>query len=387
MRRIAAVSILLALVAVAWLYWEQTRPRPLVVSGFVEADQIRVGSRVGGRVASVAVQEGDRAPQGETLYALEPFDLHEQLAHAEAQAAAAEADLQRLQSGYRVEEVEEAAAQRDHAAATLQRLVRGPRPQEIEIARQQLKEAAANLEWAQSEYERLKRLRAEDVAAMTEFREHLRYLRTSQATAAAARQRLLLLEEGTRPEEIAEARAQLAAADATLSKFKRGYRPEEIAEAAAQLAAARAEVAAIRIQITELAVVSPCDCVVEAIDLRPGDLVAAGAPSVSLLDTSRLWVRAYVPEDRLGRVAGGDLVSVHVDGFPERRFKARVTFIATEAEFTPQNVQTPEERSKQVFRIKATLEEGMDVLRVGMWADVLFERAASAERADRNVSR
>jgi multidrug resistance efflux pump len=116
--------------------------------------------------------------------------------------------------------------------------------------------------------------------------------------------------------------------------------------------------------------------VVEAIDLLRGDLVAAGAPTVELLDTTRLWVRAYIPQARLGGIALGQPAVILTDSWPGQRFKARLTFIASEAEFTPRNVQTPEERSKQVFRIKATLEEGLDRLRAGMAADVLLEPAA-----------
>jgi multidrug resistance efflux pump len=116
--------------------------------------------------------------------------------------------------------------------------------------------------------------------------------------------------------------------------------------------------------------------VVDAIDLRPGDLVAPNAPAAALLDKSTLWVRAYVPEAHLGHVSIDQRVSVSVDSFAGRSFAAHLTFIAQEAEFTPRNVQTPEERSKQVFRIKVTIDEGLDVLRPGMAADVLLEDTA-----------
>jgi len=376
MRKFVILFILLAAAVVAWLYGQHMRPSPFVVSGFVEADQIRVGSRVGGRIETVYVEEGDRAKIGQPLYQLGPFDLRDKLARAQAEVAAAKAEHERLSSGYRVEEVEEARARRELAAATLERWLHGPRAQEIEIVRQQLSEARANLEWAQAEYERLKQLREEDVAAVRELRETSRYLKTSQAAVIAAEQRLSLAEEGTRKEEIAEAKAQLAAAEQILKRLEAGYRKEEIAAAAARVAAAQADVAALQVQWGELVVASPCDCIVEAIDLRPGDLVPPDAPSVALLDLSRLWVRAYVPENRIGQVRIGDAVPIRVDSFPDRRMLGRVSFLASEAEFTPQNVQTPEERSKQVFRIKVTVEERAADLRVGMWADILFDEAS-----------
>ncbi|HTI50663.1 MAG TPA: HlyD family efflux transporter periplasmic adaptor subunit, partial [Planctomycetaceae bacterium] len=122
-------------------------------------------------------------------------------------------------------------------------------------------------------------------------------------------------------------------------------------------------------QIEELTIRAPVDGSIEAVDLRPGDLVGASTPAISMIEAGRLWVRAYVPENHLDVQVGSE-VSVTVDSFPGRRFKARVSFVARQAEFTPNNIQTVEDRSKQVFRIKVLLEEGLDVLRPGMSGDV-----------------
>jgi multidrug resistance efflux pump len=189
MRKIAVGSVVVAAGIVSWLGWRQSRSTPFVVSGFVEADQIRVGSRVGGRVAAVHITEGERVEVGRRLFELEPFDLRSRLARATAGAAAAKAEWDRLRAGFRREEIEEARARRDLAAAALARLVSGPRAQEIEIARQHLNEARANLEWAEAENERLTKLREEDVAALRELRDTVRFLKTSQAGVAAAEQR------------------------------------------------------------------------------------------------------------------------------------------------------------------------------------------------------
>lgn len=375
MRKFVVIAVAAGAGIIGWLYWQQTRPQPLIVSGFIEADEIRVGSRVGGRVAEVLASEGQRIKAGAPLYRLDPFDLKETLAQAQAELAAYQADYARLKAGYRKEEIEQARAKRDQAAAMLAKLVAGPRPREIEIARQKLNEAKASLELAESEHARLARLSKEAQAAPTELDRAVRELKTTRAEVAQAEQEVALLEEGTRKEEIAQAKAVLAEADEALKLEEQGYRPEDIAKAAAQVAAAQAQVAAIRTRMNELTIAAPCDCVVEAIDLRPGDLVGANAPSASLLDLSRMWVRAYVPESRLGQVRLGQQVPIRVDNFPNERFPGRVTFIAQEAEFTPRNIQTPEERSKQVFRIKVTLEQGLDRLRVGMAADVLLDEA------------
>jgi HlyD family secretion protein len=376
MRKVLIIGILAAGAAVGWLYWRQLRPVPFVVSGFIEADEIRVGSRVGGRVAQVNVEEGQAVRRGEPLFKIDPFDLNEQLAQAHAQLAGYKAELERLKAGYRREEIDQARAKRDQAKAARDKLVAGPRPQEIDIAREQLKSAQANLELAKTEHDRIARLREQHEAAPTEYDRAVRELKAAQAGVASAQQQLTLLEEGSRKEDIAQAEGALAEAEAALHMAEAGYRPEDIAKAAAQVQAGQAQVAAIQERLRELTVAAPTDCVVEAVDLRPGDLVAPNAPAVSLIDTSRLWVRSYVPEGRLGDVHLDQRVPVRVDSFPDDRFTGRITYIAQQAEFTPRNIQTPEERSKQVFRIKVTMDgPGRDRLRVGMVADVLFDEA------------
>ncbi|MEK6642835.1 MAG: efflux RND transporter periplasmic adaptor subunit [Planctomycetota bacterium] len=373
MRRTITVFILVAAGLISFIYYKQGRTVPFVVSGFIEADEIRVGSRVGGRVAEVLVVEGQRVKSGQPLFRIDPFDLQEQAAQARATLAASRAQHERLKAGYRPEEIEQARAKRDQIRSTLERLTAGPRPQEIEIARELLKVAEASLELAESEYARLERLKQESQAAPKEFDEAVRSLKTGRANVAASQKQLALLVEGTRKEEIAQARAALAEAEQVVKVQEQGYRKEDIAQAGAEEDAAAARVAAMEKQLKELVVLSPGECVVETIDLRPGDLVAPNAPALSLLDLSKMWVRAYVPESRLGEVRLDQRVPIRVDNFPEKVFASRVSFISREAEFTPKNVQTPEERSKQVFRIKATLEEGLDQLRVGMAADVMLD--------------
>jgi multidrug resistance efflux pump len=194
-------------------------------------------------------------------------------------------------------------------------------------------------------------------------------LHAAQAMLDVRTKELELLKAGSRPEEIAEAAARLKEAEEALALTRSGYRSEEIEQAKAARDAAQAALDAIRRRKEELTIRSPVPGVIEALELQPGDLVAASAPVLSILDERRLWVRAYVPENRLG-ITVGQKLWVTVDSFPRARFAAEVTFIARQAEFTPSNVQTPEERSKQVFRIKVTLQEGHDRLHPGMAADV-----------------
>jgi HlyD family secretion protein len=373
MRKVIVIAFLAA-VAVGVLWWSQQRTGPLVVSGFIEANEIRLGSRVGGRVLEVKAVEGQPVKRGDVLVTLEPYDLRERLAEAQAGLAAKKEALKKLHAGYRVEEIEQARARRDRFKAVYEKRKAGLRPLEIQIKEDKLAAAQAMLDWAESDHQRVQALFEQSQASQEELDESVRRLNTAQAEFAVARDELALAREGTRSEEIAEAQANLAEAEAQVKLLEAGYRSEEIGEAEAAVRAAEADVATIERQIRELQIVAPADSVVEAVDLQPGDLVGANAPVLTLLDMSELWVRAYVPENRLG-LAVGQKLRLRVDAFPQRDFTGEVTFIARQAEFTPSNVQTPEERVKQMFRIKVAIEGGRDVLRPGMSTDVYLEPA------------
>lgn len=361
-----------AIIAIVVLLWSQQSSGPYIVSGHIEADEIRLGSRVGGRVEDVRAIEGATVAAGDVLVVLEPYNLRETLAQAEATLAANRAKLDELHAGYRAEEVAQAQARRDRVQATLEKLKAGPRPLEISIKEANLRAAQAELVWAETEHERLKKLRENNQASKEELDQAIRRLDTTRAQYAAANDTLALAKEGTRAEEIAEAQASLAEADAVLTLQKNGYRQEDVAQAEAQVRAAEAAVAAIKRQLDELTIRAPSAGVVEAVDLQPGDLVALNAPVLTLLAAENLWVRAYIPEDRLDLKVGDEL-KLRVDAYPQRRFSGRVAFISRQAEFTPSNIQTPEERVKQMFRVKIRIEGERGELRAGMSVDVFLE--------------
>jgi multidrug resistance efflux pump len=268
----------------------------------------------------VQAVEGARVRPGDRLVELEPYDLLHRQAEAQAQLA-----LKR---------------------AAYDELVAGPRRQEIAAAEARLAQAVAEEKLARQTLERMRKSFERNAASQDELDEAQDRLSAAQATLVVRQQELDQLTEGTRKEDLAQAKAAVDAADATLR--------------------------ALDAQIAETNVSAPVEGIVEAVELQPGDLVAANAPVLSIMDTSRLWVRAYLPENRMN-VKVGQVVRVRVDSFPERTFKGHISFVARQAEFTPGNVQTPEERSKQVFRIKVDLDEGLDVLRPGMNADVVLD--------------
>jgi multidrug resistance efflux pump len=370
---VAGVLLLVGLIA-----FSKFREEPNHVSGFIEADEIRLGSRVGGRVRHVYVQEGQRVEPGQVLVSLEPYDLLEREKEAAQALAAREAEHRRLATGLRPEEIAQAKARYEQLQARLDLLKAGPRKQEIEAAKSRLVIADAELKFSQQNYDRQAELFQRNAVSREEFDRATERLDAAQATVTMRREELELLELGTREEELRQAEAQLEEAKQAWLLAKNGFRQEEIDEAAAARDAAEAALDAIKKQIAELEITSPVDGVVEALELQTGDLVPAGGPVLSVLDDRHLWVRAYVPQNRVGLQTGQRLV-VRVDSFPEEDFLGKVTFISRQSEFTPANVQTPEERAKQVFRIKVTLESGHEKLRPGMAADVWLEPVVTEE--------
>jgi multidrug resistance efflux pump len=367
-----------AVVLISVLVYSQQRHVPLKVSGTIEADEIRIGSRVGGRVAHVRAVEGQAVKVGDPLVELEPFQLRELLAQAKAQLGQAQAELERVTNGFRVEEKAQAKAKHDQLDAVVRRLIKGARDEDLATAESQLELAEAQLELAKLRHQRIESLLAKQVAAQEEMDRAVSELRVTRAMVTTRREELNKLKTGTREEDLDEARAQLEQADQEWQLRQRGFRDEEKAAARAAVEAADAAVRVIERQVEELIIKAPVDGVVEAVELQPGSLVGANSPAISLMDTTHLWVRAYVPEDRLS-VKVGDAVSVTVDSYPGEKFSGRITFVSRQAEFTPGNVQTPDDRSQQVFRIKVNLESGLDRLRPGMAADVWLDKRMKAE--------
>ncbi|MCA9174141.1 MAG: efflux RND transporter periplasmic adaptor subunit [Planctomycetales bacterium] len=368
--------LLFVLVAVAALggaiAYSKIHHEPGHVSGIVEADEIRVGSRVGGRVQAVRVKEGQAVQLGEVLVELEPFDLLQREQEALKQLAIRDAELRSFVAGLRPAEVAQAKARHEQSKARLDLLEAGPRKQEIEAARGRLQAADAELTLARRNHTRSAELFQDKAIARAEFDAANEQLNASEAMLLVRKEELALLEAGTRSEEIREAQARVDEAYEAWQLAASGYRAEDIERAKAARDAAEAALAVIREQKRELTIVAPCDGVVEALDLQVGDLAPMGAPALSIMDTSHLWVRAYVPQNRVGLQIGQPL-AVTADSLDGGRLRGEVSFISRQAEFTPSNVQTSEEREKQVFRIKVALPGDEPRLRPGMTVDVWLD--------------
>jgi HlyD family secretion protein len=189
------------------------------------------------------------------------------------------------------------------------------------------------------------------------------------AVAVPAEEQLKLVEEGPRQEQIAQARAALAQARERFVLVKKGPRRETIDQGRARLDQAKQALALAETRLGYATVGSPLSGVVLSKNVEPGEYVAAGTPIVTVGDLQNVWVRAYINETDLGRVKVGQRVHVSTDTYPGKRYEGRVSFIASQAEFTPKNVQTEKERVKLVYRVKIDIRNPNMELKPGMPAD------------------
>ncbi len=347
----------------------RTNP-PLVFSGTVETREIQVGSKVGGRVGRVLAEEGRMAKAGETLVTFEVEELAAQKRQVEAEIAQAKALLDKMTNGYRPQEVTQAEDAEKNQAAVLEALRNGPRPQELAQAQADLDAAKADLANLELNYQRTKKLFDNGDVARQVFDDSQLRMEAARARVASLRQRLALLEAGTRAEDIRAAEARHAQAKANAEMMRSGMRKEDIRDAEARLKQAQARLDLLDVQLAEGEVKSPTDARIEVVTVRPGDLVQAGKPVARLLELDQVWVRVYIPEPEMGRVKVGQKVSVTVDSFPNRTFEGTVEQVSAQAEFTPRNVQSRSERDHQVFGVKIRVDNRDGIFKAGMAAEV-----------------
>jgi HlyD family secretion protein len=321
------LSLLAASLAVAALLFASACSRSshgrngeLVLSGNLEVDDAQLGFKSAGRVVERLVSEGDRVQTGQLIARLDDAEQKAQVALRRAELAAAEAGLAELNAG--------------------------SRPQEIAASSATLRSAEADRDRLRIDFARQQDLRTKDVISDRDFDATQAQLKVAEARVAEASERLKLVQEGPRAETIQQAQARVEQARASLS------------------------LANTLLDNTRLT--SPLSGAVLSHNIEPGEFVSPGTPVVTVADTERIWVRAYLNQPDLGRVRLGQKVVVRTDSFPGRDFEGTVGFISSEAEFTPKTVQTPKERVKLVFRLKIHVANPKDELKPGMPADVIL---------------
>jgi len=374
-RRLIIGGLVVALlIAAIWLVfaWRARRAR-FDYSGTVETREIQIGSKIGGRVVAVPVEEGQIVKAGTVLVRFECDELKAQRAQAAASLEQAQADLEKMQRGNRPEEIAQAEATAHAQQAALEAARNGPRKQEIAQAQADYDAAAADAKNGEVTFKRMEKLIAADTISRQQFDDSREKRDATAQRAESARQRLVLLQAGTRVEDLKAAEAKYKQAEAAAMLSRKGFRREDIYAARGRLAAAQGRVAELDARLREAELTAPNDAVVEVVSVRPGDLVTAGRIVITMLEASQLWVKVYVPETDLAHVQLGQHATVRVDSFGNRSFTGHVGQIASQAEFLPRNVQTRSDREHQVFGVKIYVDNAQQVLKSGMSATVRLE--------------
>ncbi len=296
------------------------RVRGIEGSGTIEAREVSVASKIGGQVLEIRAEEGSRVGKGDVLVLIDHETLDIQLRQAEAGVALAEAQLLLLRKGARAEDIRQ--------------------------GEETLLQAGANLKVAADDARRMRELAARGSVT------------PKQRDDAEAR--------------LVVTRAQEASAKEALSKLKQLARPEEIGAAEARLAQAVAAADLLRKMIVDGTVVSPVAGIVTRRPVEAGELVSPGTTVLTISELDRVHVMLFVTEKELGRVRLGGEADVTIDAAPGRVFKGRVTFISPEAEFTPKNIQTKEDRVKLVFGVKVEIPNPDGALKPGLPADAVI---------------
>jgi HlyD family secretion protein len=356
-------------------------------SGNIEITEAQMSFRIPGRLEERTVEEGDSVKANQTVARLEKSDQTISLAQAEANFAYTKSILAELESGSRKEDIDRAAARVMQARQSLTELQNGSRIEDIESAKADLNSAKAaeqtaivQLKQAKIDQNRYLSLYKKEGVSKNTLETYQLLFETSEnqvkearARTKAAKQRLELQKIGPRIEQIHGAEAALKQAEAEYALTKAGPRKESIDQARAKVQVAGETVNQAKQQLAYTQLNSPMDAVVLSTSAEAGEYLNPASPVLTLGRVDKPWLRAYIHESDLGRVKLGQQVVVTTDSFPEKTYPGRVSYISSQAEFTPKTVQTFEERVKLMYRIKVMVDNPDNELKPGMPADGLIE--------------
>jgi HlyD family secretion protein len=334
-RRILLI-VVIALAVAGLVYYLLTRDNEeeetfIRVSGNIEATEVDVGFKVSGRIISRFFEEGDSVEKGKVLAKLDDEDLRDRLEVARATLMSAQARLSKL--------------------------LAGSRPEEISQAEASLHQAQFDLGNKQTQYERMRGLYERGVIAKEAFDNAETGYKVAQAAVQAARENYQLVKEGPRKEDIEDARAQVGQA--------------------------RASAKLNETQLSYTTLYSPLSGVVLVKSGEIGEVVNPGTSILTVADVENVWLKTYISETDLGKVKWGQDVIVTTDVRPQKEYRGRISFISSQAEFTPKQIQTEKERVTLVYRIKVDISNKDRELKPGMPADGRILLAPSSFSSDK----
>ena len=362
-------AVLLVAVLAYLILGRSNDGRVIRVSGNIEVTDAEVSFKILGRVEARLVDEGEMVRAGQTIARLDSAELAQEVAARRAEMQAVQAALAELEAGSRPEEIAQAEASAAQAKARLDEMLAGSRPEELSAAEAVLRRAKAEAERARLDAERYEGLYKKEIVSAQQYDLARTAYETALARQREAEEQYKLVKEGPRKEQIEQARAAWLQAQERFVLVKKGPRQETIEQARARLQQAKEGLAVAETRLGYATLTSPLAGVVLSKNVEPGEFVAAGTPIVTVGDLENVWLRAYINETDLGRVKVGQRVRVATDTYPDKRYEGRVSFIASQAEFTPKSVQTEKERVKLVYRVKVDIRNPNMELKPGMPAD------------------
>ncbi|HBZ3705026.1 secretion protein HlyD [Klebsiella quasipneumoniae] len=324
---ILLIVILLAALGGGWWWYQSSRQQPLTLYGNVDIRTVNMSFRVGGRLASLTVDEGDSIRAGQTLGELDRAPYENALLQAQANVSTAQAQYDLMMAGYRSEEIAQAAAA--------------------------VNQAQAAYDYAQNFYQRQLGLRASSAISANDL-------------------------ENTRSSRD-QAQATLKSAQDKLRQYRAGNRPQEIAQAKASLEQAQAALAQAKLDLHDTVLTAPSDGTLMTRAVEPGTMLNAGGTVLTLSLTHPVWVRAYVDEKNLGQAQPGQAVLLYTDSRPDKPYHGKIGFVSPSAEFTPKTVETPDLRTDLVYRLRIVVTDADGALRQGMPVTVSFDNGNGHE--------
>jgi HlyD family secretion protein len=301
----------------------------IIATGTIEATDVDIAAEIGGKIIEFPVDEGAQLERGSLIAKIDTSQLEAEAARAMAALATARATLRDLEAGARSQELQQARAK-------------------VELAR-------AKLELDESNWRRTNDLLQQQIISENQLDAAVANRDVSRAQYAVAVEELRLVEAGARPDRIDAARAEVKQAEAALQLIQ------------------------VRLQKSEIH--SPLAGTILVKDAEEGEVVSPGVPLVTVADLNDMWVKIYVDERNIGKVKLGQSAVVEVDAFPDRKFSGLIIYISDEAEFTPKNIQTREDRVKLVFAVKIGIDNAGGLLKPGMYADIELDALSPAFEA------
>ena len=378
MKRIAIGFVLLAAIGGAaywaWVYNDELPEGLIQTTGRMEGDDITIAADISGRIVEMTAREGDPVEEGQVLVRLDDRAVRARVTQAEKAVTAASARIRRARA-------EHAAARAGlEAAEKSLDVLREEVPLQIEKAEAELERARAAYATAEAaeerfrrDYERNRELRQAKAISQEEFEASQLAWVEAQNSMHQARAEARVAEQDRADAELGERR--VAAQESEVERLRAEVSRAEAAidEAEARRDEAEAALDEARSVLEDLTVVAPAPGTIITRIAEPGEVIVAGAPLYDMVDLDRLYLKAYIPQQEVGRLSLGDPARIYTDAFPDVPYPATLGHIARRAEFTPREVQTPEQRVKLVFAVKLFLEENPEHrLTPGLPADAVL---------------